>query len=193
MNRELLRNEALRYGATAAVFIKAPSISVEDELVEMCRAPGCAGYGKSANCPPHVMGPREAKSFIAGFEEALFFKLDVEPVLLFSDERFRIFELIFRIAAGLEIKARSSGFKKARALAAGSCKPVFCNDEPCDVLSGSGECRHPSLARPSMEALGINVFKLAHGVGWPIHRMTKVSNPGEISSAMVAGILLFSI
>lgn len=193
MNLELLRKEALGYGATDAVFIKASSISVEDDLVEMCRTPGCAGYGKSANCPPHVMGPKEARYFIAGFEEALFFKLDVAPALLFSDQRFRTFELIFRIAAGLEIKARSSGFKKAKALAAGSCKPVFCNDEPCALLFGSGVCMHPSLARPSMEALGINVFKLAHDVGWPIHRMTKASDPGEIPSAMVAGILLLRI
>ncbi len=193
MNPEILKNEALRLGASDAVFIKTSSISVEEALVEMCRTPGCTGYGKSANCPPHVMGPQDARVFVAGFKEALLFKLAVEPSLLLSDDRFKIFELVFRIAAGLELKARSLGFRKVKALAAGSCKPVFCNEEPCAALVGKGECRHPSLARPSMEALGINVFKLAEEVGWPIHRITKTSDPGGIPSAMVSGMVLFSV
>jgi predicted metal-binding protein len=189
INRDALEKEAVMLGASKACLIRASLISVEERLAEMCRSPGCSGYGKSANCPPYVMGPAEARDLLASFEEALFFKLDVEPSILMSYERFRTFERVFHLAAALEGVAERAGYGRFMALGAGSCKPVFCSGIPCAVLEGRS-CKYPSVARPSMEALGINVFKLAREVGWPIHRITKTSPVNSIPSAMVAGMVL---
>jgi len=82
------------------------------------------------------------------------------------------------------------GYALSKGLAAGSCKTVFCRDIPCEALINERKCRYPSLARPSMEALGINVFRLVKDVGWEIHTILRDSDPKDIPSAMLAGLVL---
>jgi len=192
MNAEILQQEAMRLGAGDAKVIRATDIPVQDAIVEMCAPPACSSYGKSANCPPFVMTPPEARTLISQFDEAVFFKIDVEPRVLFSEEQFRPFGEIFRIASRLEQRAMELGWKRSWGLGAGSCKPVFCHDAPCAALIDGGKCRFPDLARPSMEAIGINVFRLAKRVHWPIHHITRLTDPKAIPSAMIAGIVLTS-
>jgi predicted metal-binding protein len=187
-----LQKEALELGASDAKIIAADGIRVEDEVVEMCKAHLCKGYGKSANCPPHVMGPGQAREWIARYETALFFKIDVSPKVLLSEDRFKTFKSVYMIASKLEASARDEGFPHAMGLAAGSCKPVFCKDRGCDALADEGECRYPSLARPSMEAVGINVFTLSRDAGWDIHKILKDSHPEEVPKGMLAGLVLLS-
>lgn len=190
MNPAILMEEAMRLGADDARVISVADISIEDAIVAMCRPPACDGYGKSANCPPFVMTPEEARIWISRFEGSVFFKIDVEPELLFSPEQFKPFDDIFRIASQLEQRAEELGWKGPWGLGAGSCKPVYCPDVPCAALVDGGKCRVPDLARPSMEALGINVFKLAKKAHWPIYQITRADDPGKIPSAMLAGMML---
>lgn len=187
-----LQKRALDLGASDAKIIPVDGILVEDEVVEMCKPHLCKGYGKSANCPPHVMGPGQAREWIEKYETALFFKIDVSPQILLSEDRFETFKSIYMIASKLEVSARDEGFPYAMGLAAGSCKPVFCRGRACDALTDEGECRYPSLARPSMEAVGINVFTLSRDVGWDIHTILKDSNPEAVSKGMLAGLILLS-
>ncbi len=187
-----LQKEAIDLGASEARIIPVDRIPVEDAVVEMCKAHLCKGYGKSANCPPHVMGPTQAREWIETYETALFFKIDVSPQVLLSEDRFKTFKNVYMIASKLEISARESGFSRAQGLAAGSCKPVFCMKRPCEALVDGGECRYPSLARPSMEAVGINVFKLAKYVGWEIHLILKETDPEAVPQGMLAGLVLVS-
>ncbi len=190
MNPQFLQQEAIRLGATDSKVINAKDIPIEDAIVEMCRPPACDSYGTCANCPPFVMTPKEARIWISHFDKGIFFKIDLEPELLFSERQFRPFERIFRIASQLEQRSKELGWKHSWTLAAGSCKPVFCPDAPCEALIDGGKCRFPDLARPSMEAIGINVFRLAGKVGWSIHRITRAADPKQIPSAMLAGIVL---
>jgi predicted metal-binding protein len=187
-----LQKRALDLGASDAKIIPVDGIPVEDEVVEMCKPHLCKGYGKSANCPPHVMGPGQAREWIEKYETALFFKIDVSPQILLSEDRFETFKSIYMIASKLEASARDEGFPYAMGLAAGSCKPVFCRGRACDALTDEGECRYPSLARPSMEAVGINVFTLSIDAGWDIHTILKDSNPESVSKGMLAGLILLS-
>jgi len=190
-NLEILRKNALAFGANDAKEILVERIPIEDEIIELCKAPLCEGFGQSAHCPPHVMKPEQARIWLRGFSKALVFKLDVHADLLLSKNRFNEFRKVYLIATELEKLATSHGCP-AYGLAAGSCKPVFCKDEPCNVLTEDGECRNPFLARPSMEAIGINVFKLVEDIGWDIHRIFKKSRTQDIPSAMLAGLLLVS-
>jgi predicted metal-binding protein len=185
-----LQKKALELGASDAKVISVDRIPVEDEVVEMCKAHLCQGYGKSANCPPHVMGAGQAREWIEKYETALFFKIDVSPQVLLSEDRFETFKTVYMIASKLEASARDEGFPLAKGLAAGSCKPVFCKGRACDALTDEGECRYPSLGRPSMEAVGINVFTLSKDVGWDIHTILKESDPEEVPKGMLAGLIL---
>jgi predicted metal-binding protein len=192
VNAHLLRlkKKAMALGASDAVVVPADVIPIEDEIIEMCRPPNCEQYGKSANCPPHAMTPEDARQWIRSYHSALIFKIDVSPRVLFSESGLEIFKKIFLISARLEEFSVGQGHALSKGLAAGSCKTVFCRDIPCDALIKDGKCRYPSLARPSMEALGINVFRLAKEVGWEIHAILRKSDPDDIPSAMLAGLLL---
>ena len=187
-----LQKKALELGATDAEIISVDRIPVEDEVVEMCKAHLCQGYGKSANCPPHVMGPGQAREWIEKYETALFFRIDVSPQVLLSEDRFETFKTVYMITSKLEALSIEQGFPLAKGLAAGSCKPVFCKGRACDALMDEGECRYPSLGRPSMEAVGINVFALSKDVGWDIHTILKESDPEEVPKGMLAGLILLS-
>ena len=186
------QQKAIELGASDAKIISPDMISIEDEIIEMCKAPLCEGYGKSANCPPHVMRPTEASVWIQGFHAAVVFKIDVAPELLLSNERFDSFREVYVISAGLEAFSQDRGYLLSRGLAAGSCRPVFCNNIACAALTDEKQCRYPSLARPSMEALGINVFQLAKNLGWEIHPLLRDSDPKDAPTAMLAGLVLVS-
>jgi len=185
-----LRKNALNLGASDAAIIPAAMISIEDGIVEMCREPLCEGYGKSAHCPPHAMKPAEAREFLKSFHTALLFKVDVSPSILLSEERFEAFKVIYTITSQLETIAIRSGYPMSRGFAAGSCKPVFCKDLSCAALTDRTLCRYPSLVRPSMEAIGMNAFKLIREVGWEIHPIVKNSDPEAIPNGVLAGIIL---
>ncbi|MBW1705350.1 MAG: DUF2284 domain-containing protein [Deltaproteobacteria bacterium] len=192
VNAHLLRlkKEALTLGASDVRIIPADMVPVEDEIIEMCRPPFCEQYGKSANCPPHVMTPEDARQWIRSYNSAVLVKIDVLPGVLFSEQGLEVFRKVFVISARLEELSVGQGHASSKGLAAGSCKAVFCRDIPCDALIKDGKCRCPSLARPSMEALGINVFRLAREVGWEIHAILRKSDPDDIPSAMLAGLVL---
>lgn len=180
----------MELGASDAKIISTARIPVEDRIVEMCKKPPCECYSMSANCPPHVMKPKEARKWMLSYEMALLFKIEVLPRILFSDEGFDIFRNIYVICSQLERFSYEMGYMRSKGLAAGSCKTVFCRNTPCEALIDGSKCRYPSLARPSMEALGVNVFRLAKDVGWKIYPILRNSNPEDIPNAMLAGLLL---
>ena len=185
-----LKEKAIVLGASDAKIIPVDLIPIEEEIVEMCRPPGCEDYGRSANCPPYVMTPKEAREWIRRFRMALLFKIDISPEVLISEEGLRVFKKVFIISSKLEAMSVEQGYTFSKSLSAGFCKGVFCKDVPCEALADGGECRYPSLARPPLEAIGINVFRLAKDVGWEIHAILRDSDPKDIPSAMLAGLLL---
>ena len=97
--------------------------------------------------------------------------------ILLSERRYEAFRTIYEIATQLEVMSLDAGYSLSRCLAAGSCKSVFCMDYECQALIDGTSCRYDSLARPSMSALGINVFKLIEDVGWEIYPLTRESDP----------------
>jgi len=185
-----LKEMAMELGASDAATVKTDRIPIEEQIVDMCREPLCECYSMSANCPPHVMKPKQARKWVLSYKAALLFKIDVSPRVLFSDEGFEVFRKIYVICSKLENFSYELGYVRSKGLAAGSCKSVFCRNIPCEALVKGGKCRYPNLGRPSMEALGINVFRLVKGVGWKIYPILRDSNPKDVPSAMLAGLLL---
>ena len=189
----LLVQHALDLGVSDAGLIDADRIRIEDDLAAICEDPGCPGYGKGANCPPHVMKPEAFRQFLQGFPKALVFKFDVPTEVLLGEARFEVSRLVHETAAALESKALTCGFAAAQGLAAGSCKRIFCPDETtCRVIVESGDCRHPDKARPSISGLGIHFFELSRTVGWPMEKITSESRPEDVPMGLMAGIVLLA-
>ncbi|MFH2219746.1 MAG: DUF2284 domain-containing protein [Pseudomonadota bacterium] len=185
-----LKEDALTMGANDAKVISTDIISIQDEIIEICRDPLCEGFGTSINCPPYAMKPARFREEIRQYPNALLFKTDVDPEILLSKKRHAAFRKIYEIAARLETLCTEAGYSRSKGLAAGSCKPVFCPDYDCQALIDGSSCRYDALARPSMEALGINVFKLIGDVGWEIHRLTRESDPAVVPGGVLAGLVL---
>lgn len=181
---------ALEWGASAARVLPAREVVPDEGIVELCRKPLCPGYGKSAYCPPHAPPPTEVRKLIRSYRSALLFKIDVPTEILLSRDRYGVFKEVYILISRLKQYLREQGCSRIEGFAAGSCKPVFCPHDPCRVLTGGGPCRFPDLARPSMEAVGINVFELVQRVGWPIQRLNAHSDPAAVPQGLVAGLVL---
>ena len=114
---------------------------------------GCSGYGKCLTCPPISPTPSQTRRLLdeysVGFVTYWGRKWPGRKVL-----------------AGIEREAFLKGWYKAFIMGSGPCD--LC--ERCDV---DNECRHPHLARPAMEACGIDVFQTARDAGFPIEVVTR--------------------
>jgi predicted metal-binding protein len=185
-----LKEKATKIGASDATIIDTAIIPIEDAIIEYCKKPLCASYGKSAHCPPHAPKPAEARKLLKSFQKALLFKIGVATKVLMTDESNEAFRKTYEIASELEAAAQKAGFVRTKGLAAGSCLPVFCKKNKCQVVEEGKKCRFPSLARPSMEAVGINVFKLVQDVGWEIQPITRDTDPDSIPGGILAGLVL---
>jgi predicted metal-binding protein len=184
---------ALQLGVSDARPIDTACIKVEEQLAEICKDPGCPGYGQGASCPPHVMKPDAFRRLLTRFPRALVFKFDVPTEVLLGDGRFEVARLVHETAGALESHALNRGYAAARGLAAGSCKRIFCAEEKtCRVIADGGVCRHPDLARPSISGLGVNFFELARTVGWSIERITRESDPDQVPMGLMAGMVLLA-
>lgn len=133
-------------GAIDSRFIDPTSITIAHWVRYKCQF-GCSGYGKSLCCPPHAPTPAETKKIVAEYSLGL---------LVHFDGLAGVTEAIVEIEGELFLR----NYYKAIGFGAGSCK--LCQE--CSLA----ECREPRLARPSMEACGIDVYATARNNGFPI-------------------------
>ncbi|MEM2921715.1 MAG: DUF2284 domain-containing protein [Candidatus Bathyarchaeia archaeon] len=144
---EELCDIAVKLGAAEAKVIKASEVVVRDWVRLKCQY-GCDGYGKRLTCPPYTPTPEQMRKVLSGYSSAI--------LLRFEPEWGKVHEVI----AKLEREAFLSGYYSAFGLGSGPCP--LCNE--CNLK----ECVHPEIARPSMEACGIDVYATARGAGFTI-------------------------
>lgn len=181
---DFLRELALELGAADAKIIPASKVVVEDRVVLKCRF-GCKDYGKTLACPPYTPTPSEFRKIVSEYNYAMFMKFkskaeaDVElqqnlskpenDPMLSEDVRERVKKFwatwkedkrwMLETVVRLEKAAMSRGYPLAVGFISGSCQ--LC--EKCDLETRI--CRHPEMARPSEDALGVNVRKTAQNAG----------------------------
>jgi predicted metal-binding protein len=192
---EAYKAKAIALGATNAAIVKAKDIPVDERIVLKCQIPRCFGYGACAHCPPHTMKPAELRGLLEGYQWAVFFILDVPSGVIVRDkatlwERETAYQKIFHTVNEIESMAFYDGHYLAFGFAAGSCRHSFCGkQESCQAMEGK-RCRISLRSRPSMEAVGIDVYKMVAQSGWDIYPIGSNATPEEIPKGTLAGIII---
>jgi len=151
--------KAIELGAAKAKIIKAEEVIVADWVRLKCQY-GCGGYGKRLTCPPYSPTPSETRKVIAGYRRVILLKF--RSCQECGDQRV---VNIHQFTAEMEREVFLSGYYAAFGMACG----------PCDLCTQCNlkECQKPDLARPSMEACGIDVYATARKAGFKIEVLTR--------------------
>lgn len=181
---DFLRKIALDHGAIDAALITSDKIVIEDRIVFKCRV-GCTNYGKTLSCPPHTPTADEFRKIVSEYKYALFIKFissakaDEELAKNLSKptndpsiskemkEELTKFWAFWNedklkhltIILNLEKAAMRKGYPLVTGLVAGYCQ--LCNKCTLDRTT----CPHPTKARYSEEAVGVNVQATAKNAG----------------------------
>jgi predicted metal-binding protein len=167
-------------GADEAKIIDAKEIVVDKRVRLKCIVPVCVSYGRNLMCPPNLMSVEEFAGILELYGKALILQVEAEHDSMDKSEgclsKRTCDELeestntlewqikLHRLVNQLEAVAFKEGFYLAAGLTGGDCS--LC---PECVTPQSGEpCRRPFEARPSMEAMGIDVLKTCDNVGLPL-------------------------
>jgi len=184
---------AVELGATGAQVIPASMVKIDDRVALKCAVPKCFGYGTCANCPPYSSSPQQMRNIVAQYSTAVVFRLDVPPSVIVRDrstiaERAGAYRNVFSMVSALESAAFYDGHYLAIGLAAGSCKSTFCHNLDCAVLAKQ-KCRHNLVARPSMEAVGIDCYSLATTLGWDIFPIGSSATADRVPAGVLLGLV----
>ncbi len=191
---ENYRQQALELGASQAEVIPTQWVPVDERVRLKCLVPRCHNYGQCAYCPPSTPEPEFMRQAFSRFHWAVLFKSDVVPVEDYADvtrlspHGAKHDRKTMEIAAKIEITAFTDGYYLAMGFSCGSCRDSLCGSMLCQVLD-SGRCRFLLKARPSMEAVGIDVYGLVAKVGWEIYPIYNGVDPGLVPCASSVGIV----
>lgn len=144
--REILK-AAIQLGAKKAKIV-APRRVVTGHWVRWKCCYGCPGHQSSLMCPPFTPSPAQTREMLDQYKRAVLFEAGRgQPK---------------KIAVTLEKMLFLDGFYKAFGFGAGTCNL-------CKTCAFENGCRHPELARPSLESCGIDVFTTARAHGFTIN------------------------
>ena len=191
---ETLCHAAEEMGATEAVVLSANDIVIDERVRLKCLVPVCSFYGRNLMCPPNVMPVSEFKSVLAGYHHAILIRIDAassklpdnfeslnslsevwkmaEPIVngdkkqaMTTTEYFHTlrqeWERLGGIIHYIESLCIAEGYPFVAGLSGGGC--LLCDE--CVGYQSGLPCRHPFKARPSMEAMGIDVGATAKKAG----------------------------
>jgi predicted metal-binding protein len=180
MHLQRLIAEAEDLGASRAAPVPAAAVVVDNRVNLKCRVPLCSGYGHNLMCPPSVMAADETRGVLRKYDDALVVQLDIPLTQDCVDgqldgrthaeaksdgaqlEGLRESQNAFaHLMTDLERAAFKLGYRYAAAFSGGEC--VLCDE--CVGRASGEQCRHPFEARPSMEAVGIDVVATAEAAG----------------------------
>jgi predicted metal-binding protein len=121
---------------------------------------GCPKSGRNASCPPNVPSVSECRQFFNDYSTGVIFHFEktLEP----EEDRRDWGKGINKRLLKLEREVFLSGYQKAFLLFM-----HYCN--MCEECAGVREaCKQPRMARPTPEAMGVDVYTTARRYGYPI-------------------------
>jgi len=147
---------ALEMGAAHAVAIRASDIVLDPRTYLKCMY-GCKDWGRNWTCPsaPGAIKPRDFKNILKRYRSAI--------LVHCADKK-----LSQKISYALEREAFLDGHYFSFSLSDCSL---------CDGCAHPEPCRLPKQARPSMQALGIDVYATAKKQNLPLFPLRNESEP----------------
>jgi len=137
-----------------------PASIVVAEWVRMKCLFGCGEYGRNASCPPNVPPVPECGGFFREYAEAVIFHF-VKKVDRPEDRHAWTRDVAGKLL-DLERDVFVSGHPKAFMLLLDSCSL-------CESCTGRRtSCKEPRRARPTPEAMAVDVFATVRAAGYPI-------------------------
>lgn len=197
LEQDLVRyvDKALELGATRARVVAVEDIPVDERVTLKCQIPRCFGYGAGAHCPPNTLKPAELRDLLGKYSRAVFFIKDVPAEVIVRKketikERVEVYQQVYKIVSEVESMAFYDGHYLAFGFGAGSCRHTFCGQQKdCQAMKGD-KCRFSLVARPSMEAVGIDVYNMVARAGWEIYPIGSGAKPENVTKGTLAGIVI---
>lgn len=146
---------AVACGALAARIVSPANVFTASWVRWKCQY-GCDGFASSLVCPPHTPTPDQTRAMLDDYRRAVLFESPLRQAK--------------KIAVALERELFLSGYYKALGLGAGPCRL-------CAACAMEAGCRHADQARPSMEAVGIDVYATARRAGFTINVVRTHKDP----------------
>ncbi len=164
----------------------AREVVVDPRVTLKCRVPLCSSFGRNLMCPPFVPSAGEFAATLRRYQTTIVLQQPIPLTQADVTRRYRgksLDELagskayqgamaagqnaFGAVLATLEREALALGHAFAAGFGGGDCR--LC--ETCVAaasVTATEACRHPFLARPSMEAVGIDVLATAAAAGLPV-------------------------
>ncbi len=149
-------------GASRGKVIRVEDIVVDERVRLKCQIPLCNSFNRNLMCPPRLPSVDEFRRALSRFSLALLIQISAdleEPRDAFRHAR-RLHELV-NIG---EKEAFEAGLRFATGLIGGCCR--LCDECVAAKPRADAACRFPFQARPSMEAMGIDVIATVESAGW---------------------------
>jgi predicted metal-binding protein len=137
-----------------------PKDVVVSQWVRMKCTYGCSSYGQCAACPPNTPSVSECRELFDEYSDIALFHLSIE--LDNPEDRHEVMKELSMKLLKLERAVFLSGNVKAFMLPADNCS--ICDE----CVSSREDCKQKKLSRPPPEAMAVDVFSTAKGVGYPI-------------------------
>jgi predicted metal-binding protein len=176
-----LHDFALKKGASHAKIIAPKKIEIDDRVQLKCRYPPCANYGKNRMCPPYTPPAKEVEGIVAKYRNAMLVQVEAqipdkiksrikedgaklvdmvkeEGIEYFDKKMLDDWKRFHALITDIEREAFKKGYYLSLGLVMGSCRL-------CDECDPKQPCKHPYESRPSMEAMGIDVYRTAKNSG----------------------------
>jgi len=183
----VLVKAAKAHGATRAKIIPARDVFLDKRTRLKCLVPMCSSYGRRLLCPPNLMPVDEFKEIIDCYESALLLQIEADvdsrdkSVKHLDDDVCKEIESetdstewqlkLLLLVNAMEAIAFKMGFYFAAGLSGGEC----CLCRNCVSPQSGRPCKHPFEARPSMEAMGIDVIRTCKKAAVPVVLSSKTS------------------
>jgi predicted metal-binding protein len=163
INRKELEASFVKHGFNDFKWVKPEKIIINQWVRMKCMF-GCSSYGQKACCPPNSPSILECRNFIDEYREGAIFHM---PRKVSNKEEFRNWSKeINRSLCNLERDIFLSGYYKVFVFFITPCS--IC--EECKTERS--DCNNQSMARPTPEAFGIDVFGTARLYNFPIEVLT---------------------
>ncbi|MCC6221912.1 MAG: hypothetical protein IT201_00270 [Thermoleophilia bacterium] len=186
-------------GAARAKPIHTGTVAVDERTVSAAHRPDCDESCSSLMSPPSCPTVGELRAWLAGYECGVLVQVETTatPGLAalhqgaagwccelaalrrtgaYGEVVAPLWRRLHDVVSGLEREAMRRGYYLAVGFVAGDC-------ELCATCDPSRLCRNPLEARPSLEAMGVDIGRMLADAGWG-------SPPGGNSFVVRTGLVL---